>query len=331
MLLLDEPTNDLDVNTLRALEEALDEYAGSAMVVSHDRWFLDRICTHILAFEEDGSVQLVCRQLLGLRGGPAQAAGYRGRDAAPAGAPPVDAVEMAARADTAANAPGRRAEFWQGARAELPILLGVAPFGLIFGALALSARLTPAQAQAMSSIVFAGSAQFIAAQLMGAGASGAVILLVVFVVNLRHALYSASVAPYLGQLSAGWKAVLAYLLTDEAYAVTIMRFRRVDGSPHRHWYALGAGLTLWVCWQISTALGIFVGAQIPQTWPLSFALPLTFIALVVPALRDRASLVAAIVAALVGLLAAGFPYKTGLVVAALVGIVAGMTIEMRQP
>ena len=56
VLLLDEPTNDLDVNTLRALEEALEEFAGSALVVSHDRWFLDRICTHTLAFEDDGTV-----------------------------------------------------------------------------------------------------------------------------------------------------------------------------------------------------------------------------------------------------------------------------------
>ncbi|MBF8285126.1 MAG: ABC transporter related [Anaerolineales bacterium] len=56
VLLLDEPTNDLDVNTLRALEEALDAFAGCALIVSHDRWFLDRVATHILAFEEDGSV-----------------------------------------------------------------------------------------------------------------------------------------------------------------------------------------------------------------------------------------------------------------------------------
>jgi ATP-binding cassette ChvD family protein len=56
VILLDEPTNDLDVNTLRALEEALENFAGCAVVVSHDRWFLDRIATHILAFEDDGSV-----------------------------------------------------------------------------------------------------------------------------------------------------------------------------------------------------------------------------------------------------------------------------------
>ena len=56
VLLLDEPTNDLDVETLRALEEALLVFPGSAMVISHDRWFLDRIATHILAYEDDGSV-----------------------------------------------------------------------------------------------------------------------------------------------------------------------------------------------------------------------------------------------------------------------------------
>ena len=56
VLLLDEPTNDIDVNTLRALEEGLEEFAGCAVVISHDRWFLDRICTHILAFEGDGKV-----------------------------------------------------------------------------------------------------------------------------------------------------------------------------------------------------------------------------------------------------------------------------------
>ena len=56
VLLLDEPTNDLDINTLRALEEALDNFAGCAVIISHDRWFLDRVCTHILAFEGNSEV-----------------------------------------------------------------------------------------------------------------------------------------------------------------------------------------------------------------------------------------------------------------------------------
>ena len=64
VLLLDEPTNDIDVNTLRALEEGLEDFAGCAVVISHDRWFLDRICTHILAFEGDSNVVSSLRALI---------------------------------------------------------------------------------------------------------------------------------------------------------------------------------------------------------------------------------------------------------------------------
>jgi predicted branched-subunit amino acid permease len=156
-----------------------------------------------------------------------------------------------------------------------------------------------------------------------------VILMVVFVVNLRHALYSASMAPRLRRLGPGWKLLLAYLLTDEAYAATITHYDRRGDGACRHWYLLGAGLALWSCWQASTAAGIFAGARLPQGWPLAFALPLTFIALVVPALKDRAGVAAALVAALVALPAAGLPYKTGLLAAALLGILAGMLVEGR--
>jgi 4-azaleucine resistance transporter AzlC len=224
----------------------------------------------------------------------------------------------------------RKGEFWRGARAEAPILLGVVPLGMIFGALAVAAHLSSLSAQAMSSVIFAGSAQYIAVQLLGAGASGLVIVLVIFVVNLRHALYSASVAPHVQQLTRPWKLSLAYLLTDEAYVVAITHYHRPGDGPLRHWYFLGAGLTLWTCWQLSTAAGILIGAQIPAGWPLGFALPLTFIALVVPGLKDRASLAAAFAAGAVGLLSAGLPYKTGLLVAALIGILVGLAVEGRS-
>ena len=223
----------------------------------------------------------------------------------------------------------RKQEFWNGVRDESPILLGVAPFGLIFGALAISSRLMVTAAQAMSSIIFAGSAQFIAAEMMGTGVSGLAIILVVFVVNLRHALYSASVAPHVRHLTPGWKFLLAYLLTDEAYVVTITHYNQESDPAHKHWYFLGAGLTLWTTWQVSTAIGIFIGAQLPQNWPLGFVLPLTFIALVVPALKDKASVTTAITAALVGVLTFGFSFKTGLLVAAFIGILTGLLVEGR--
>jgi 4-azaleucine resistance transporter AzlC len=224
----------------------------------------------------------------------------------------------------------RRREFWRGVRDESPILLGVAPFGLIFGALAVNANISIPAAQAMSSIIFAGASQIIAAQMVGAGASLLVIVLVVFVVNLRHALYSASVAPYVQHLSPGWKMILAYLLTDEAYAVTISNYNKGGDPAKKHWYFLGSGLTLWSTWQVTTALGIFIGAQLPQSWPLDFVLPLTFIALVVPALKDKAGVAAAVSAGLVGMLTLGFPFKTGLLVAAFVGIIVGLLLE-RKP
>ena len=228
----------------------------------------------------------------------------------------------------------RRREFLFGCRDELPILLGCLPFGMIYGLLARSAGLPAGVSQAMSSVIFAGSAQFIAAQLIRDGATAAVVVLTVLVVNLRHALYSASVAPSLRRLSWAWKAVLAYLLTDEAYAVVISRYGRDDArgeTPlHRHWYFLGAGITLWASWQVSTAIGIFVGMRVPERWSLDFTLPLTFIALVFPAVKDRAAAAAAIGAGVVAVGLAGFPFKLGLLAAAAVGIVAGLALEKEK-
>jgi 4-azaleucine resistance transporter AzlC len=225
--------------------------------------------------------------------------------------------------------PTPSSEFWLGVREELPILLGVIPFGMIYGILALSAGLSPLDAQAMSSVVFAGASQFMTANLVIAATPGLVIILTGFVVNLRHALYSASLAPYTQHLPLRWKALLAYLLTDEAYAVSIIHYQREGKITHKHWHFFGAGLALWTCWQISTGVGIFLGKQIPAVWGLDFALPLTFIALVVPNLKDRAGVLTAAVASLAALLFFGLPFKLGLIVSAFVAIAAGLWSEKK--
>jgi 4-azaleucine resistance transporter AzlC len=220
--------------------------------------------------------------------------------------------------------------FWEGVRAEIPLLIGVFPFGMIYGALAINAGLSKAASQLMSSIVFAGSAQFITTQLVREATPGLIIVLTIAVVNLRHMLYSASLAPYLASLSTRWKALLSYLLTDEAYAPTIIHYEKEDVTSYSHWFLLGAGLTLWITWQISTALGIFLGAAIPAEWSLDFALPLTFIAMVVPVLRQRPAIAAALSAGIVALVAYSLPYKLGLLLAALVGIAVGTFLEGRK-
>jgi predicted branched-subunit amino acid permease len=237
-----------------------------------------------------------------------------------------------------------RAEFAAGVKAEVPLLFGVLPFGLIYGALALQAGIPPMAALAMSSIVLAGSAQFVGTQLFAAGAPGALIILTTLVVNLRHMLYSASVAPYLSRLRLRWKLLLAYLLTDEAYAMAITHYQQTETgkrgnaetrqgsspSDQRHWFFLGAGVTLWTTWQISTAVGVYVAARIPESWNLEFALPLTFVALVRPAITDRATAAAAVAAGVIAVLAYGLALRLGLVIAAVAGIAAGILMERRE-
>ncbi|HXF84504.1 MAG TPA: AzlC family ABC transporter permease [Anaerolineales bacterium] len=220
--------------------------------------------------------------------------------------------------------------FWAGVRAELPLLIGVFPFGMIYGALARDAGLSTSAAQMMSSIVFAGSAQFVTTQLLREAAPGFVIVLTIAVINLRHVLYSASLAPYLASLSTRWKTLLAYLLTDEAYAPTVIHYEKNGITPQGHFFFLGAGTTLWLVWQVSTALGIFLGTAIPESWSLDFALPLTFIAMVVPVLRDRPAIAAALSAGVIALLAHTLPYKLGLILAALTGIMVGTFLEGRR-
>jgi 4-azaleucine resistance transporter AzlC len=226
-----------------------------------------------------------------------------------------------------------RSEFLKGVQAELPILLGVMPFGMIYGALALAAGIPAGASQAMSAVLFAGSSQFILTQLVGNGAPLIVMVLTALVVNLRHALYSASLAPYVQSLGTGWKLLLAYLLTDEAYAVAVLHYRETSSPPgecdHRHWFYLGAGLALWATWQSSTAIGIFIGAQVPPTWSLDFTLALTFIALVAPGLKDRPFAGAALSAGLTALAVYRLPYKLGLMVAGLVGILVGLFLEAK--
>jgi 4-azaleucine resistance transporter AzlC len=223
-----------------------------------------------------------------------------------------------------------RKTFWDGVRAEFPILIGVFPFGMIYGALALNSGLSKLSSQMMSSIIFAGSAQFVTAQLVHDAAPALVIIFTIAVVNLRHMLYSASLAPYLKDLTSKWKVLLSYLLTDEAYAPSIIEYEKTGIKPFSHWFLLGAGFSLWLTWQVSTALGIFLGAAIPPKWPLDFALPLTFIAMVVPALKTSPMVAAAVSAGLVAVIAYSIPFRLGLILAALTGIVVGTILEGRK-
>ncbi len=227
---------------------------------------------------------------------------------------------------------GRRLdEFLAGCRDEAPLQLGVIPFGMLYGIGALAVGMPVWLAQLTSMLVFAGAAQLVIVQMLGAAAGALPIGLTAVLLNLRHMLYSASVAEHVRHLPRRWRVLLAYLLTDEAYAVAILRYARPagPGPDLRHWYFLGCGLTLWSCWQLSTALGIAFGARIPPEWDIDFAVPLTFIALLTLLVKERAGQAAALVAALAVLALAALPYRLGLVLSIVLGLVAGAAVARR--
>lgn len=218
-------------------------------------------------------------------------------------------------------------EFLLGIRDQLPLQLGVVPFGMVFGVLGIASGLSDWQTILMSSILFGGASQVVFAQLWMAGAAPWIVGTSVTVLNLRHVLYSVTIAKYLRPLSLGWRIILGYLLTDEAFAVSIKRFEHNPPPKNAHFHLLGSGLTLWSFWQISTIAGVWLGATLPAHLNLDFAIPMTFIAIVAPMLRHSPHLLAALSSGLVAVFGQGLPWNIWIIAAALTGILVGAFAE----
>ena len=220
-------------------------------------------------------------------------------------------------------------EFWAGGRDTIPLIVGAIPFGLIYGTLAMGSGLSFWAGMAMSSLVFAGSAQFIAVGLVSAGSGWPLIVLTTFVVNLRHALYSATMAPHVIRLPQRWQIPMAFGLTDETFAVVVNRYNQPDASPYKKWYYLGSMVFMYSNWQLCTFLGLTAGQMIPDAaaWGLDFAMPVTFIGMVIPYLKNRPMWAAVTVSGATALLTYSAPHKLGLMIASLAGIVAGVLVE----
>jgi len=214
-----------------------------------------------------------------------------------------------------------------GVRDVSPLLLGIVPFGLVAGIAAVDAGLGLAEAVGLSVIVFAGASQLAAIELLAQNAPLAVVIGTAVVINVRMVMYSASIAPYLAEYGRRFRAGLAYLLTDQAYALSVAEYERTPDRTRWRYY-LGAAATLWVVWQITTVVGFVIGAGVPDAWGLTFAVPLVFLALLVPAMKDRPTVLAAVVGGAVAVAAAGLPMNLGLLTGAVSGIVAGLATEV---
>jgi 4-azaleucine resistance transporter AzlC len=228
----------------------------------------------------------------------------------------------------------RLREMAAGLKDTIPLLLGAAPFGVVFGAVGVASGLSPAAVMGFSLFVFAGSAQFVAAGLVAQGLSLPLIVLTTFVVNLRHALYATSLGPHLKKLPQRWLLPLAFWLTDETYAVTIRRYQQAPDNPHRQWYQLSSSVSMYLNWQFWTAVGLIAGTKLAglAEWGLDFAMAVTFIGIVVLLVRSLPMLLCAVVSGTAAALLKGLPSNLGLLAAALVGIVAGlMAGSLRRP
>ena len=219
-----------------------------------------------------------------------------------------------------------------GVRDALLIVLGYIPFGLAAGAAMSQTGVDPALTILGAPIIFAGASQLVAVQLLSTGAGVGLVVFSVLVVNARHLLYSASLEPHLTEWSRGQRMAGAFLLADPVYALAISRFERPGGpgpKAEQLGYYFAAGIVCLLGWTSQVSLGVLLGGFLPAWVPLELAVPLTFLLLLLPMIKDRPGLVSAVVGGVVALLASPLPFGFGLMVGAVAGLIAGGLVLSR--
>ncbi len=209
----------------------------------------------------------------------------------------------------------------------IPLGIGVTIYGLVYGMLGRQGVLPFWMIPAMSLIVFAGSSQILAAEMMISGASPLSVITTVLVVNLRHVVMSADMAVHVQDESAGKKALAAFFLTDEAYAVSYAHFQREKGTIS---YILGAGLDIYLFWALSSVAGYWFGNLVPPILEpaFGFAMAAAFLSMLVPAVRNLPVLAAVLVSAATAV--CGSLWLSGkwyILLAAFTGSAAGFLLE----
>lgn len=225
-----------------------------------------------------------------------------------------------------------RAAVLAGFRDAMLIVLGYIPFGLAAGAAMAQTDVHPLVSILGSPIIFAGASQLVAIQLLSSGSGIALVVFSVVIINARHLLYSASMEPHLEQWSRGQRLAAAFFLSDPVYALAVSRFEREQGAgtkPEQLGYYFAAGMTCLLGWTGLITIGVLLGGFIPPWVPLELAIPLTFLLLLLPLIKDRSGLVAASVGGLVALFAAPLPFGFGLMVGAIAGLIAGGIVLSR--
>jgi 4-azaleucine resistance transporter AzlC len=220
-------------------------------------------------------------------------------------------------------------QFLAAAKSCLPVLPGVLAFGAITGVAMVAAGMPHYMAMLMSVMVYAGSSQLASLQLLGSGTPLAIIVLAGLVINLRFSIYSLSIAPHLSAAGTRLRPLLAYLLSDNGYAMSMRGYERPRNPAAKVGYYLGCCGTIWITWQIGTLTGVILGTRIPAAWHLEFTIVLTFLGIVASTIRDSSIAAAACAAGITAVLAWSLPLRLGLLIAVAAGIATGMLAERR--
>lgn len=222
-------------------------------------------------------------------------------------------------------------EFQMAVKESVPVLLGAVPFGITCGVMGLTAGMTSLETVLMSLLVFAGASQFMVISMISSGITGwAILVFTTLLINLRHLFMGAYLAPYMSRLPFWQQGVLSFFLTDESYAFTVNRIDRWGYSPA---YQLGISMALYVTWFVSTVTGVVVGGQLanPLEWGLDFAMPVTFLVLLMPRLVDTPSILVCFVSAVVSVWGAIYlPGKWYIIIACVSAIIVGGVLERRN-
>ncbi|PNH93600.1 branched-chain amino acid ABC transporter permease [Vibrio diazotrophicus] len=216
--------------------------------------------------------------------------------------------------------------FWQGTVAMLPLSVAVLPWGLLAGSFAIEAGLNPFESQALSAILFAGSAQLVATGMIKAGAGLMTMLITTFFITSRHFLYSVSMRGKISPLPTRWRVILGFLLTDELFALCGQQSEK----QFNRWYALGAGFSFYLVWNLATLVGIVAGSYIPSlnSIGLEFAVAATFIAIVIPNVKSIPILISVITALILSVSLTIFNVNGSLMYASVGAMLAGYVSEL---
>ena len=220
-------------------------------------------------------------------------------------------------------------QFQKGVLATLPLVIAAFPFGVVYGAMAEEVGLSFMLAVGMSALVFGGASQFIAVTLLAAGAVSVVIVATIFVVNLRHMLYSANLMTHVSHWPQRWRVLLSFVLTDETFATVSNYIQQQPNTPGLRWFYFGSAAFMYSFWILASALGFWLAETIPNlsAWGLEVAMIVAFVGIVVPAIKTHAHWACALSAFVTMLLCYDWPYQLGLLFAVLVSVVVGLMVR----